>query len=711
MKPQPAQNELLLVRDRFVRSVLPVHAEDTAALIADVTPFRATLGADGNWPDIDYANTSRSTWTTCDHLQRVLRMAKLARYERNSGRVDAALEQQAKLALDWWTAHDYQNSNWWWNEIGVPELMGEIGNLLLPILSAEELRALDITMRRSDWRGNHWTGANLTWGLINQIARGLLQSDRAMVAEAYRQMGEGIRVVSAAEEGIQQDESFHQHGRQLYNGGYGLDFANDVGRFLSFAWGTRFEVPADRLAIYSAFLLDGEQWMIRGDVFDYSTVGREITRPGKVAAPHGAPGSPISPAAPEYSLGRVTQMLSAESLPRQREFQIFAVRLAGKPGIPELSGNRSFWLSDYMVHRRSGYMTSVKMLSSRMKNAEVVNSEGKQSVHLSDGVNLLYLTGDEYRDIFPVWDWTRLPGTTAIQGTLVTGERDPVGTIGQTSFDGSVSDGTYGLAAMDLKRGALSAQKAWFFFDDAYVALGAGITLTEDMQHAVATDVNQTLLDGDVLSSTASGPLAQGRHHIDAAPGTWIYHDHVGYLFPERTQLTLEAGPRTGSWSTIGTGPAQPVTRSIFDLWIQHGTAPRDAGYEYIVLPNISRGQLAARSRAPRLRILANAAELQSVYDPQPGLVEAVFRKAGTLRTPLGVLSVDQACLLLAARSAHGWKITASNPENQALTLTVQIDANSLTLSLPGGEAAGSSLTSQLNASAAKTQPNKGGDR
>ena len=130
-----------------------------------------------------------------------------------------------------------------------------------------------------------------------------------------------------------------------------------------------------------------------------------------------------------------------------------------------------------------------------MQNAELVNGEGKKSVHLSDGANYLYLTGGEYSNIFPAWDWTRIPGTTAIQGTY-TGEKNPIAVKGTTTFDGGVSDGAYGLAAMDLARGNLTARKALFFFDTSYVALGAGITLTDDTEHAVATDVNQFALRG-----------------------------------------------------------------------------------------------------------------------------------------------------------------------------------------------------------------------
>ncbi len=162
---------------------------------------------------------------------------------------------------------------------------------------------------------------------------------------------------------------------------------------------------------------------------------------------------PVTPVGPAYSLGNVMAMLAAEPTPRQKELAGFAARLHGEAGAPEFTGNKQFWDSDFMTHRRAGYYTSVKMLSSRMQNGELVNNEGRKSMHLSDGANYLYLTGNEYANVFAVWDWTKIPGTTAIQGTLVTGEKDPIRAHGGTAFDGGVSDGTYGMAAMDLKRG------------------------------------------------------------------------------------------------------------------------------------------------------------------------------------------------------------------------------------------------------------------
>ena len=70
------------------------------------------------------------------------------------------------------------------------------------------------------------------------------------------------------------------------------------------------------------------------------------------------------------------------------------------------------WCSDIMVQRRPGYYTSARMYSTRTLNTDgYINGENKKSHHLADGATYIFRTGEEYRDIFPVWDWKRIPGT------------------------------------------------------------------------------------------------------------------------------------------------------------------------------------------------------------------------------------------------------------------------------------------------------------
>src|SRR5439155_19057204 len=125
--------------------------------------------------------------------------------------------------------------------------------------------------RRSVW--TKWTGQNLVWGVNNQILRGLIENDADTVAAAYTRLYEEVRI--STDEGIQPDFSFHQHGAQLYNGGYGLGFAQDVPRLVRFSWGTSWQIPDDRLQVLCGYLLDGEQWMMHKQRIDDSTVSRQ----------------------------------------------------------------------------------------------------------------------------------------------------------------------------------------------------------------------------------------------------------------------------------------------------------------------------------------------------------------------------------------------------------------------------------------------------
>ena len=687
------------MRERYVLSVLPTDRVQMDHLEAASHKYAESLAPDGNWPDVAYQSKGQTHWDAVEHLNRTLVMAKEARLLRNRGHADAALDAKVIRALHAWTAADWQNPNWWWNEIGVPELCGEIAALMQPVLAPEEIAKVAGMMQR--WKQEHdegpWEGANLTWLMAIEIVRGCLLNDSAAVAAGYETLYKEIRLAGPDDEGgIQPDFSFHQHGRQLMNGGYGMLFAADVGRFIAYAWGTRFQISAEGMALFSAYLLDGEQWMMQGDLIDYSTVGRIIARPGTMNESRDWTEGPIAPPGPAYTLPNVVALLAAMPTSRQRELQEFAARMQGKSDAPALTGNKYFRISDYMVHRGRKYMTSVKMLSGRMQNAEIIDNEGKKSHHLSDGASFLYQTGKEYLEIFPAWDWTKIPGTTAIEGTLETGDENPIGMLGKSAFAGGVSDGTYGMAAMDLVRGGLTAKKAWFFFGDSYLCLGAGITLEGDAEHGVATDVNQTLLMGPVMTSETSDPAEDGMHSFTSKGAGWVYHDHAGYVLAPGTQFTVSVGERRGAWSAIGPGTSDVVTRRIFNFWIDHGRPPANGTYAYVVLPGASQEETKLRAAKPEIRVLANWREMQAAWDDKLGVGMIAFRRTGSLETPAGRVEVDHACLLLMRADADGWRISAASPEQLSIPLHVRLREREVAIELPGGDRAGASVSVEI---------------
>jgi len=663
-----ADDDLATIKSRFVDSILTNVPETRQSIAQAGDRHAATLKPDGSWPDVDYKDEARSRWGAAEHLQRLLLIAKACRI----GSDDKA---KALSALQYWLDHDYRNSNWWWNEIGVPRLLGETALLIQSDLSESQHQAVSKILSRSVW--TKWTGQNLIWGVTNQIIRGCLDNDEQVVAEAYKRFYDEVRISPENQEGIQGDYSFHQHGNQFYSGGYGLAFAQDTSLFTSFACGTSYQIPPAKMEILAHYLLDGEAWMIRGNTFDFSAMGREITRKGKVAVSHSWTTGPIAPVGAAYSLGTAVSHLTEHPLARDSEFKAFAERLLGNPTAPPLVGNRHFWKSDYMSHRRAGYFASVRMFSDRLLNSEQVNNEGRKSQHLADGCCLIYRSGYEYTDIFPVWDWEKVPGTTAEQGTLDI-EPHAIGTRGKTSFVGGASDGTYGIAAMDLERGKLKARKAWMFFDDEFVCLGSDITSTS--QQAVATSVNQCWLRGAIANGTSDGR-------------PWIFHDGVGYVFARGVQPRLSTAEQKGSWADIGTGSAEVLSENVFKLWIDHGLQAANASYSYIVLPDASAAKTEERAAKPDIEILSNTPQVQAARQSPTDRMMAAFYTAGQIDFATGhTLSVDQPCLLILSSS----RVTIANPRNQAIKVHVQLDGKEITVDLPGGEMAGSGVTREV---------------
>ena len=262
--------------------------------------------------------------------------------------------------------------------------------------------------------------------------RGCIEESPGVAQEAYDRMYEEIRIAKPGKEGVQVDFSFHQHGSQLYSGGYGLRFASYGTEFIHHARGTQFAAPDRVVDVMRGYVLDGQQWMMRELTFDYSAVGREITRPGKSGD----------------SMLAAASRLAELGGPRGDELEAFVTRMKTAGAECPLSVNRHFWHSDYTAHRRPGYFVSVRTASKRNRRSEVTNREGRKSHHLADGVTYVYLDGKEYNGIFPVWDWQRLPGATCEQ--MDWSKKGDVGGVGEARFVGGVSDGDCGLAAMDF---------------------------------------------------------------------------------------------------------------------------------------------------------------------------------------------------------------------------------------------------------------------
>jgi chondroitin AC lyase len=307
------------------------------------------------------------------------------------------------------------------------------------------------------------------------------------------------------------------------------------------------------------------------------------------------------------------------------------------------------------------------------------NEEGLKMHHVGDGSSFVSVTGDEYFDIFPVWDWQKIPGTTVVQKPVLPHWKH-IARRGLTDFVGGVSDGKYGAVAMDFKSAhdPLQARKAWFFFDDEYVCLGSSITAQAD--YPVVTTLNQCLLDSNVVvrSKKAEVTLHKGVHSL--AQVSWIFHDSVGYVFTAPQKVNIGNTTSTGKWSDINhqaSASADPVSKEVFSAWLDHGVRPQSATYEYIVLPASTPGQVDRYAKDSPVEILANSSALQAVHHRALSRTAIVFYEPGTIRTADNVsISANSACVVMARTNGKGIEeLVVSDPTQKLAKLQLRVSA------------------------------------
>ena len=405
----------------------------------------------------------------------------------------------------------------------------------------------------------------------------------------------------------------------------------------------------------SKMIVDGQRWMTAGPNFDYTTCGRLLSyfanSTGVGGLNHGhyhyfAAFVPWSQAFPRFQSATLTPApltplavlwggllhtpWATSRLPNASLVAGFAAQL-DNGGIVGATGHRHYWRSDYSVLRRPasaagrlGYMVSVRMASTRTVSGECGNEENKQGQDLSDGVTNVYVSGREFEDIYPVWDWRRLPGTIEAQAPMPppgTGTNSCQAFIQdlhakhRTQFVGGTSDGSVGITVMDFRsRGELSVRRTWFMFDGVVIVSNTGGT-TALVEHPVATSLDQRLANGNATYAlrTAAAPFATPPLELGVGPNVtltttllaWLHHSNIGYV-PLPTPRMAAAGrgalPRytvraslqnqTGSWENITqTRDAHPVTKPLFTAIIDHGsmgTTPLDVSSTYAIVPGVA---------------------------------------------------------------------------------------------------------------------------
>ncbi len=309
---------------------------------------------------------------------------------------------------------------------------------------------------------------------------------------------------------------------------------------------------------------------------------------------------------------------------------------------------------------------------------EPYNSEGLKNHHLGDGANFISQSGKEYYNIFPVYDWQRIPGTTVVQKKELPNP-EKIQQAGSMVFAGGATDGKYGVVGFDFisPLDPLTARKAWFMFDNEIVYLGSGIT--SNANFPVNTTLNQCYLTSDVFISNGQGAkkLEKGSH--DLKDVRWVHHENIVYFFPSKSDIAIKNDLATGSWWDIHKGSRTPrdlIQENIFKVWLDHGFKPENCTYEYLIVPGVSVSEIDRYIDKANVEILSNSTTMQAVYHAELELLQVVFYEPGEI-TWGGNLSISiksAGLLLVYFQKGNIEKITVSDPTRKLNVIELSIN-------------------------------------
>lgn len=599
----------------------------------------ALFQENGSFSDIDYDDTQMTNWTPIKHIERLSDFVYAYTNEKNKYYQNEDLYQKIVKGLEYWYDVDSESDNWWHNQISEPQKLGvlliqmRIGKQQIP----QELET-KILKRIQETGGDpaKWTGANRTDIALHWIYRSCLTQNEADLKTAIDNVFNPV--VYTTEEGFQHDNSYFQHGEQLYIGGYGDEILKGVTQVASYALGTQYQLDKEKVELLSKFMRETYYRTVRGQNMSFDVVGRSVSRPGllnkRTTATYAKRMIDIDPThADEYKA-----IIARLNRKQPADYQV-------------TTSHTHYFRGDYSLHVRPQYNFDVRLASTRTKKCEYGNKENLKTYFMSDGCTNITQTGDEYFNIFPVWNWCHIPGTTAPQLEKVPMDPKAWGVLGTSTYAGGVSDSIYGATAyayMDTNPEVnTGAKKSWYFFDNEVVCLGAGIQSTST--YPVHTTVNQCFLKSGILvdKGDKEETLANGSHTLQAPQ--WVLHDKIGYFFPQKEEVFLTAQTQSGRWYDINTSKSKKEEKmDVFTLGINHGVGPKDGSYAYIVVPGKTSAQeMKDYQKKNAIEILSNNPKIQAVRNTKLNVWMVTFFEAGTFTHKELNVSVDKPCILM----------------------------------------------------------------
>jgi chondroitin AC lyase len=328
------------------------------------------------------------------------------------------------------------------------------------------------------------------------------------------------------------------------------------------------------------------------------------------------------------------------------------------------------------------------MSSNRVIGGEAGNNENLKGYYLADGAHYIMVDGTEYDDIFPLFDWRKLPGVTCYESKEVLPLLTFKGYRNPSDFVGGLSHENEGISVFSLDRDGLKAKKAWFYTKDGVIALGTDIQ--SGNTNTVTSTINQTYLEGKVYVKAKQ--LEEASKSKNLANVNWVYHHKIAYHNLSKTTLSLKIEEQKGSWGEIAKiYNTDKLKANMFTLFVNHGKQPKAANYAYFIQPNVSLKEV--KSYKPNFKVLENSAKAQIIHFTKDDKFAFVIYQPFTFSHPkLGNIKFEQAGLYSLVKEKNKWNITVADPIQKLSEIAIQFNQQKHNISLPQGQDLGKSV-------------------
>lgn len=639
-----------------------------AGLDKNAKSYLDAMDEKGTFPDVDYADKSRTNWAPLRHWERLRVMATAYAYSESNYYKDTYLLSKISSGLERWNTRRPSSDNWWYNQIAAPRELGLILVLLREpqgksVISKDLEDALLGYWAETggDPRASDMEGANKVDIALHWLYRACLTESREMLDITASEAFAPFKYTSG--EGIQYDNSYFQHHEQLYLGGYAFSLLSGALKIALYTQGTDYSMTEEQKKVLRSFVLETLADCSRGDAMFYNALGRSVSRAGAV-----------NTSAQFKSL--LAQLKVVDSSYASQYEELIAL-LSGKNYSAVPVRMKQYYIGDYSTYICPDYSVGLRTVSDRTYRCEYLNGENSKGYFISDGSMSLNITGEEYFDIFPAWDWNKVPGTTATQSTLPFLGENRWTHQGESDFVGGVSDEKSGVTVYKMVNTMdglnLFGNKSWFFEGSSILCKGTAIR--SSMPEEVATTVNQCHLSGEVhYRSNGSWQILAKGASVAGANIDMVWHDNVGYIFDAEQDVHISAQSRSGDWHDINTSQSGEVSADIFLLYLSHGSQPSSAGYSYSIVPGVSYAEFMNMKQG--FVDVSPSESVHAVYDLAANALHAAFFEAGSVSYGDLTLVVDKPCTVMCRPMAANVAVYISDPSHKASEITVTTTQN-----------------------------------